>query len=98
MKKIICIIILISIIIIGILLVVDYFKNEWQGFYYPNGCLACKDDYIFSPVYDTKEECLDWATQKKISRNNNNDLYECGKNCKLDSGLDLYVCDETTDE
>ncbi len=71
-------------------------KTTWQGVYYPNGCLLCEDDYIFSRVYSTSEECLNWAKVKFNSRNNPNDLYECGKNCKTDD-YGLMICDETID-
>jgi len=70
-------------------------RETWQGVYYPNGCLACDEDYIFSPVFKTKEECLNWANRIKTRRNNESDLYECGKNCKWKD--ELMVCKETID-
>lgn len=85
---------IIAIIIVGYLL----FHKEytWQGVYYPNGCLTCEDDYIFSPIYKAKESCLIWAENMKLERNNENDLYECGKNCKWKEGFS--VCEETFGE
>jgi len=74
------------------------FRESWQGFYYPNGCLECKDKYIYSPTFNDKESCLAWATELKNSRGNPNDTYECGKNCKAPDTKDgLYKCDETVD-
>ncbi len=93
MKNLIYILILLFVII---LIGANCGKDEWQGFYYPNGCLVCEDDYIFSPVFDSKEECLNWATNKKMLRNNNDDLYECGKNCEKKG--EFFVCEETIDE
>ena len=93
MKK---VFILFILIIFAIFLYNYLVKERWQGVYYPDGCLICEDDYIFSPVYNTKNGCLDWAMQKKALRNNDNDLYECGKNCKWESGL--MVCEETVDK
>lgn len=74
------------------------FKKEdsWTGYYYPDGCLGCEESYIFSPTsYDTQEACLAWAQNLKQSRNNKEDLYECGLNCKKKDGFN--VCKETVD-
>lgn len=73
-------------------------KETWQGFYYPNGCLTCTDQYIYSPQYNDRASCLSWATSLKQQRNNSNDEFECGKNCKTpDEPGGLYVCEETVD-
>lgn len=71
-------------------------KENWQGVYYPDGCLICEDDYIFSPVFSSKQECLNWALSKKTLRNNQSDLYECGKNCEWEDKL--MICEETVDK
>jgi len=72
--------------------------TTWAGTYYPNGCLACSNDYIFSPEYSTKEECLESALSLYRLRNNPNDEYECGKNCRpLENAYRVYICDETVD-
>lgn len=84
-----------------ILAVAAYFifkKDTWTGFYYPNGCLTCQNDYIYSPKYDNRTDCLAWATNLKRQRNNPDDKYECGKNCKApETSSGLYVCKETVD-
>ncbi len=74
-----------------------FFKggDTWEGFYYPDGCLSCSENYIYSPEFKTKEECFDWADSLKISRKNLNDLFECGLNCKDKGGFN--VCEETVD-
>ena len=92
MREIITLVIICGLIYLGYSLI---FKETWQGVYYPNGCLVCEDEYIFSPIFKTKEECLDWVREKKMTRNNENDLYECGKNCDWESGL--IICEETVD-
>ncbi len=76
----------------------DFVKENWQGFYYPDGCSLCQDDYIYSPPFDDKMSCLAWASELKAERRNPNDTFECGKNCKAPDYKDgLYVCDETVD-
>lgn len=87
----------IVLIIIGWLIL--FGKDEWLGFYYPNGCLTCEDQYIYSPKLDSLEDCLGWAEDLNIQRNNPDDLFECGKNCKPPTGdFPFYVCKETIDE
>lgn len=84
-------------IIILIVIAIWFFKgtDKWEGFYYPDGCLGCSENYIYSPEFKTKEECFDWADALKISRENSNDLFECGLNCKEKDGFN--VCEETVD-
>ena len=73
-------------------------KETWQGFYYPDGCLVCEDQYIYSPVLENRASCLAWASDLKQRRGNPDDTFECGKNCKApDHQGGLYVCDETID-
>jgi len=88
MKKIILLLITISLLSMGCSL-----GNNWQGVYYPDGCLTCEDKYIFSPVFNNYDECQRWAINIYNSRDNTNDQYECGKNCKHKDGL--QICDET---
>lgn len=71
-------------------------SNTWLGFYYPNGCLECTDDYIYSERFTDSEACLAWAASLKRERGNPNDQYECGLNCESDDGL-MYTCEETID-
>lgn len=70
-------------------------KDVWMGFYYPDGCLSCSENYIYSPKFDKKDECFDWGENLKDSRNNPEDLFECGLNCKDKGGY--FVCKETVD-
>lgn len=71
-------------------------EETWQGVYYPNGCLVCEEDYIFSPLLSTQSLCLRWAEKLKANRNNVNDSFECGKNCKpFKHEHDFLVCEET---
>lgn len=67
--------------------------HGWQGVYYPNGCLTCEEEYIFSPIFGSKEECLTWGKRKMVYRENSQDTFECGKNCKWERGFN--VCEET---
>ena len=67
----------------------------WKGFYYPDGCLVCEDQYIFSPPFDSKESCFDWADSLIRISGNENDTFECGLNCEFDGTF--YVCEQTVD-
>ncbi len=76
----------------------SFSRETWQGFYYPDGCLVCQENYIYSPTFNDRASCLAWASDLKAERNNPSDTYECGKNCKAPDTKDaLYVCDETVD-
>lgn len=70
-------------------------EDVWKGFYYPDGCLSCSENYIFSTEFETKEQCFDWADSLKMSRGNPNDLFECGLNCEEKDGFN--VCEKTID-
>lgn len=72
------------------------FFDNWTGFYYPDGCLFCEDDYIVKYDMKSKKECLEWAENLQIERNNPNDDFECGRNCK-DWGDGMQICEETVD-
>lgn len=73
-------------------------NERWQGFYYPDGCLVCEDKYVYSPQFDDRASCISWAKNLKQQRNNPDDDFECGKNCKAPDRVGgLYVCDETVD-
>lgn len=69
-------------------------KDTYRGFFYPDGCLVC-DDYIISPDLKSAEDCVKWGEGLKASRENLNDTWECGKNCKWKDGLS--VCETTFD-
>jgi len=95
-KKLLYVVIIIVILIAGYYLFFN--KETWLGFYYPDGCMTCQEQYIFSPQFDDRASCLAWATNLKAQRNNPADLFECGKNCKIPKSKDgFYVCKETVD-
>lgn len=92
-------------IIYLILLVIAYFvvikpifnwikPQSWQGNFYPNGDTLVD---MTSPVFATKDQCLEWATNLKNQRNNPNDDFECGLNCRREPGRLVSTCEETTD-
>ncbi len=61
-------------------------KDTWMGFYYKGGNYF---DTKYSPVFSTKEGCIEWAEELRNSNPKDKavspgHLYECGKNCKLD--------------
>jgi len=76
-------------------------NQKWMGFYYPEGDLVSNTTY--SPEFDTKEQCISWAENIRVSRPADanvdpQDLYECGKSCKLrNSKLGLYECGQSFD-
>ena len=78
-------------------------KDTWRGFYYPQGSLV--GPYVYSPEYSTKEDCISWAENEWKLRPEDadiapQDLYECGKNCKLhdpNNPGSIYVCEVNFD-
>jgi len=97
-------IVTIILIIIGFLIVKNVFKEDkWRGFYYPNGSFA---PVIYSPEYSSEEDCINWAENERNLRPEDaglepQNLYECGKNCKLSNPKDpvdsIYICEQTFD-
>ncbi len=75
--------------------------DSWRGFYYPGGILS--GPVVYSPEYKTKEDCISWAENEWKSRSedaeiNPQNLYECGKNCKVQNKeIGLHVCEKTFD-
>lgn len=99
LNKNIIITILILIIIVGYFLFSDK-KDTYEGVYYPNGCLICEEDYIFSQEFELMSSCFSWALQWKANRRDDGlnvgaDQAECGLNCEWDGGF--MVCEETFD-
>lgn len=90
-------ILLVGIVILYFLIKIVYnqFKPQnWQGFYYPNGDTLVD---MPSPVFSTKEQCLDWILNIKSKRDNPSDDYECGLNCRREPGRLVSVCEQTVD-
>lgn len=86
----------ISILLFSLVLLGVGCGQKWEGFYYPNGCLSCEEDYIYSPIFSSLDDCRDWADSIRQSRGDNpTDQYECGLNCKKKDGFN--VCKETTE-
>ena len=72
--------------------------GKWQAVYYPEGCLDCQDKYIFSPFYETVNECIDWVHAKAEARKNGSDAAECSFDCKKNYDVGgILVCKETVD-
>lgn len=73
-------------------------KGKWQAVYYPDGCLSCEDNYIWSPFFDSVNGCIDWVHAKAETKNNSSDAAECSFDCKKDYDLGgIMVCKETVD-
>lgn len=69
-------------------------EASWSGVYYPQGNLS--GSAIYSPNFKTKEECIGWAVNEMGLRPedenvNIQDLWECSKNCKIDSSYSNSV-------
>jgi len=58
-------------------------KTTWQGVYYPDGCLDCESEWVFSPTFYDFESCKEWAYNKKTSLD---DKMSCAKNCQGPGG------------
>ena len=69
--------------------------TTWQGFYYPSAGNLTYD--IKSPIYKTLEECRNWVNSMVYKYNPSGEGYdyECGKNCKIEKGMTVSVCDTT---
>ncbi len=84
-------------IAIVIIALFAYFKltpDKWVGFYYPNRADLTR--YTQSPQLGSIEECRSWVNAQVPAGINSYDYdYECGKNCKFRSDLDINVCEET---
>lgn len=65
-------------------------KNSWQGTYYPEGCLTCDSEYVYSPVFKTFNECKSWADTKI---KNGEDKASCGRGCEFEGKMDMSKCD-----
>jgi hypothetical protein len=71
------------------------FKEEWEGFVYPNRNNL--SEHINIGTYKSLEECRASAvsTMNRISSMTAGD-YECGLNCESRSGMsDIKVCEQT---
>lgn len=66
-------------------------KATWQGTYYPNGCLTCEKEYVYSPIYNNYNDCKTWALNKK---SNPDDKMTCSKNCKTPDKYGMQTCEE----
>ena len=66
-------------------------KTTWQGTYYPNGCLTCEEDYVYSQTFDNFNDCKTWALNKK---SNSSDKVTCDKNCKNPDEYGMQTCEE----
>lgn len=69
-------------------------SDNWQATVYPNknNLKVYKNLGTFSSLEECRSACLEYL--EEIHASNRGD-YECGKNCKYDSGYDMYICEET---
>jgi hypothetical protein len=77
------------------LLLAGCFKEEWEGFVYPNKNNL--SEHINIGIYKSLEECRASAlnTLQRVSSISAGD-YECGLNCEFRSGMgSLKVCEKT---
>jgi len=71
-------------------------QDSWEGYVYPDrGNLP---DHLYVGEFQTLEACRDAATTKLkqigvLSRGD----YECGKNCRTESGFTVRICEETSE-
>jgi len=68
--------------------------DRWQGTVYPNKQSLTNYRNIgeFASLEECRNACLNYL--EDINALEIGD-YECGKNCKYNSDLDVYVCKET---
>jgi len=85
----------ITTVVVVALAVSGCFKEEWEGFVYPNKNNL--SEHINIGSYKSLEECRASAINalNKISSVSAGD-YECGLNCESRSGMDgIKVCEKT---
>lgn len=70
-------------------------KDIWRGFYYPSAFNLAKD--VRSGELTSLDQCRVWINGQRMRSgiHDGDDDYECGKNCRYDSSLDMYICEET---
>lgn len=86
---------LITMVVVVALVVSGCFKEEWEGFVYPNKNNL--SEHINIGSYKSLEECRASALNalNKISSVSEGD-YECGLNCESRSGMGgIKVCEKT---
>ena len=68
--------------------------DSWQATVYPNKNNLKDYKHLgeFTSIDECRRSCLGYL--EDIHSLNKGD-YECGKNCKYNSGDDMYVCEET---
>ena len=69
-------------------------QDKWEGYVYPDKNNLTR--HIYVGEFKSLEACRDTATARlellgALSRGD----YECGKNCRTESGLTVRVCEET---
>ena len=70
---------------------ISFKKDTWQGTYYPDGCLTCESEYVYSPTCESFEACKTWALNKKSDPE---DKVTCNKNCKSPRESGIQTCEE----
>lgn len=65
-------------------------KSSWQGIYYPQGCLTCVSEYVYSPVFKTFNECKSWADSKIKG---SEEKAACSRNCEFEGKYNMSKCD-----
>lgn len=65
-------------------------KQSWQGTFYPEGCLTCDSEYVYSPSFKSFKECKSWAEAKM---KNGDDKASCGRGCEYEGKMDMSKCD-----
>lgn len=85
------------VLFVGIMITTYFFTPNWSLFYYPEGCLGCKESWVIElDAYDSKEECRDVGYQMQSEHTGRGDTFECGLKCKVYDASG-YLCKETID-
>lgn len=81
-------------IIVLVFLLSGCFKEEWEGFVYPNKNNL--SNYQTIGVFDSLEQCGNSALDRLQQLHAiNYGTYECGLNCEFNSNLGIKVCERT---
>lgn len=40
-------------------------NENWQGTYFPHGCIDCENNYVYCPTFKSFGECKKWAKNEE---------------------------------
>lgn len=69
----------------------NYYNQNWTAFYYPDG-VDIESTWQIKSGFKSKEACIDYINSIMDATKPDVD-YECGRNCRVEYGVD--ICEVT---